>query len=219
MSRLITALCWLIGLLPFALLCFVFMLRGVVYTYYAYALNIWAALALFGFLVTILLNVYLLTSFRRIWRRWPLSLALLKGKAIVALLILAGCYAYVWVQLSERHAKSESVYGEVNRLHPLLSMAVSTVLIADKDLIITDVARVPGEYETMGLRANWRSLHFPRPDGYVYAVDVRTRNRSDFRNLLVKGYFYAMGFNAIRHTGNADHLHISLSPRDRLDVK
>jgi hypothetical protein len=35
----------------------------------------------------------------------------------------------------------------------------------------TNIARVPDDYEAMGLQTNLRSLHFAQADGYVYAVD------------------------------------------------
>ena len=161
----------------------------------------------------------MLVAFRKVWGRWPLSFALVKGKMIVASFLLMGCYVYVWTQFSDGHAKSQSVYGEASKLHPFLTLAVSTVLIVDRGLVVTDIARMPDDYEAMSLQTNWRSLHFAQADGYVYAVDIRTNGRSEIRNTLVKVFFYAMGFNTIRHTGNADHLHISLSPRNRRNVK
>lgn len=219
MRTLITALCWFIGGVPFALFCFILMLRGSISLYYSHGFNVWITLAIFSFVALILLLIYMLVAFRQVWRRWPLSFALVKGKSILALFILIGCYAYVWSQFSNRHTKSQSVYGEASTLHPFLTLTVSTLLIVDRGLVVTDIARMLDDYETMGLQTNYRSLHFAQADGYVYAVDIRTNGRSELRNTLVKGFFYAMGFNTIRHTGSADHLHISLSPRNRRDVK
>jgi hypothetical protein len=219
MRTLITVLCWFIGGVPFALLCFILMLRGSISLYYSHGFNVWITLAILSFVALILLLIYMLVAFRKIWGHWPMSFALVKGKTIFALFILIGCYAYVWAQFSDGQAKSQSVYGEASKLHPFLTLAVSTILIVDRGLVVTDIARVPDDYEAMGLQTNRRSLHFAQADGYVYAVDIRTNGRSGIRNTLVKGFFYAMGFNTIRHTGNADHLHISLSPRNRRDVK
>lgn len=219
MRTFITALWWLIGVVPFAFFCFILMLRGSISLYYAHGFNVWLTLAIFSFLALILLLIYMLVAVRKIWGRWLLSYTLLKGKSIVALLILLGCYVYVWNQFSDGHAKSPLVYGEAHQLHPFLTLSVSTFLIVDRGLVVTDIARMPDDYAAMGLRTNDRSLHFAQEDGYVYAVDIRTNGRSEIRNALVKAFFYAMGFNTIRHTGSADHLHISLSPRNRRNIK
>lgn len=137
MRMLIAALCWLIGGVPFASLCFILMLRGSISLYYSHGLNVWVTLAIFSFVALILLLIYMLVAFRKVWGRWLLSFALVKGKLIVALLILVGCYAYVWVQFSDGHAKSQSVYGEASKLHPFLTLADNLVLNGDPFIWIT----------------------------------------------------------------------------------
>ena len=91
-------------------------------------------------------------------------------------------------------------------------MAVSTIVIFDKSLVITDATRKSADYEKMGLPVNERSLHYPQEDGYAYALDLRTRQRSWLRNFAVQNYFRLMGLNTLQHTGTAPHLHISLQP-------
>jgi hypothetical protein len=87
-------------------------------------------------------------------------------------------------------------------------LAVSTLILADRNAVITDLARTPDDYRRMGLPLNRRSLHYPQADGWVHAVDLRTT--SGLRSLLVEWYFRAMGFDTLRHTGTHDHLHVSL---------
>jgi len=53
-------------------------------------------------------------------------------------------------------------------------------------------------------------LHYPQPDGYVHAIDLRTAGRGFVRNRLVQAYFWSMGFVTLRHVGTADHLHVEL---------
>ena len=62
------------------------------------------------------------------------------------------------------------------------------------------------------LAVNETSLHYPQADGFVYAVDVRTLGRPEWRNQVVSLYFQVMGFRTLRHVGTADHLHVELRP-------
>jgi len=78
---------------------------------------------------------------------------------------------------------------------------------------VTDLARRPADYQTMGLPANDGSLHYLQPDGYVHAIDLRTAGRGFVRNRLVQAYFWSMGFGTLRHLGTADHLHVELPVR------
>jgi hypothetical protein len=80
----------------------------------------------------------------------------------------------------------------------------------DESLLITDLSRHPSDYEAMGLSVNPQSLHYPQADGYVHALDLRTKGRGEVRNLLMQGYFAALGFRTLRHEGTADHLHVAL---------
>ncbi len=98
-------------------------------------------------------------------------------------------------------------------LHPLLRVSVSTLILIDGDLVITDVARTPQDYVTMGLPIYEASLHYRQDDGYVHAMDLRTLDRPRWRNWLTQGYFRSMGLRTLRHVGTADHLHVSLPPR------
>jgi hypothetical protein len=75
------------------------------------------------------------------------------------------------------------------------------------------MSRQPEDYERMGLSTNGASLHYRQADGYAHAVDLRTRGRSPGRNILIRLYFEAMGFDTLRHVGTADHLHVSLLVR------
>ena len=115
---------------------------------------------------------------------------------------------------SAANAKGESVRSEFTSLHPVLRLAVSTLVFVDRDLLITDAKRFPEDYHDMGLPSKRHSLHYKQSDGYVHAVDVRTQNRSSIRNALVMLYFRIMGFRTLRHHGTADHLHVSLKSHD-----
>ena len=80
--------------------------------------------------------------------------------------------------------------------------------------MITDANRVPEDYRKMGLKSKSRSLHYRQKNGFVHAIDIRTKGRSEFRNFCLKWYFRLMGFNVLRHGGTGDHLHVSLFSHD-----
>jgi len=98
-------------------------------------------------------------------------------------------------------------------LHPLLRVALSTLILADRDLVVTDLARSPEAYAGMGLAPNDGSLHYVQRDGYTHAADLRTAGRSELKNALVRVSFWSMGFATLRHMGTGDHLHVELPVR------
>ena len=96
---------------------------------------------------------------------------------------------------------------------PILRVAVSTLLLADREGVLTGTGRTVEDYDRWGLPVNESSLHLPQEDGYVYAVDIRTAGRPEWQNRCVELYFRTMGFETLRHVGTADHLHVNLVPR------
>jgi len=143
-------------------------------------------------------NIY---SFRR---------RLLLSVVIVGLYAIHGLF-----YMKTDNMKSKSIKSEILEVHPVLRLAASTLIHLDKDLIITDAERQPEDYKKMGLKSIKNSLHYTQSTGFTHAIDLRTRNRPAWKNYMVQGYFYVMGFRTLRHTGTADHLHISLMSHDR----
>ena len=147
---------------------------------------------------------------------WAASRRLRAGKwfrkfAMRAATLAAGAFVlYSLLVIAGGNVKSEEVRAEYSGLHPLLRMAVSVFVLADADAVITDADRAPDFYARAGLPANESSLHFRQDDGFVHALDLRTINRPEWRNLAAELAFRAMGFHALRHVGTADHLHVSL---------
>jgi len=131
-------------------------------------------------------------------------------------LLLGVAYAgYGLVYVAARNAKGPEVRSEYGSLHPLLRLASTTLFLVDDGAVVTDASRVPADYRAMGLTPRESSLHFRQDDGYVHALDLRTSGRHEWRNRLVSGAFRLMGFRTLRHSGTADHLHISLPPGRR----
>lgn len=133
-----------------------------------------------------------------------------RRRGYLILFILIGYCGYGLFFISAGNLKNKSLAKEIRELHPIVRMAVSTVILIDRDLIITDASRHISDYDRMGLPRNARSMHFPQPDGYVYAIDLRTNNRSWLRNTALQNYFRLMGFDTLQHGGTGPHLHIGL---------
>ncbi|MEM6644869.1 MAG: hypothetical protein AAF730_01315 [Bacteroidota bacterium] len=155
------------------------------------------------------IGVLLSVGQRLLMGRWRIG----RWTRRVTLGLVVAWVGYGLVSLGAEHTKSAAVQATYHQLHPLLRLATSTWVLADANLVVTDAARSPEDYARMGLPVNERSLHFPQATGYVHALDLRTRGRAEWQNTLVVLYYRSMGFRTLRHTGTADHLHISLAVR------
>ena len=120
---------------------------------------------------------------------------------------------YAAFYLSRVNVKSDEVRAYYSSVNPILRVALSTIVLVDPDLVVTDMGRVRADYRRMGLKVNDHTQHYVQPDGWVHAVDLRTRGRGVIRNRLVQFYFWSMGFSTLRHVGTADHLHVQLATR------
>jgi hypothetical protein len=132
----------------------------------------------------------------------------------VALPLTAAWCGYAVLYLARANAKTDDVRSYYAAVHPVLRAALGTAILVDPDIVITDMRRVPSDYARMGLPVNDRTLHYRQRNGWVHAVDLRTRGRSAVKNRAVQLYFWSMGFRTLRHVGTADHLHVSLKVRD-----
>jgi len=192
---------------------FIVFIRGSVYIYEHHQMPTWIAFAGGAIFTSIVLALYFSMIYRKITGRFG-SLRSLRKRIVIALILILGYSFYGLLFVSADNAKHEDVRKEFTRLHPIIRLGVSTLIFIDPGLIITDASRVPEDYRKMGLKTNKRSLHYKQSDGYVHALDIRTNNRSEWRNFLIKTYFHLMGFNTLRHGGTGDHLHVSLYSPD-----
>lgn len=198
-----------------ALLPFWVFVRGSVYLYESLGWYPWFALIAMFALVFLILLVYVAMIWDAVFGANKITRSSLKGK-IVFLLILMTLYGgYTLFSLSQAHAKTEKIKKEYLALHPFVRIAAGTFVFLDSDLMITSGSRVQEDYKNMGLKTLKNSLHYKQADGYVHAIDLRTKGRSALRNTLTTWYFRAMGFNTLRHVGTADHLHVSLSVKGK----
>lgn len=185
---------------------FVVLIRMSVYMYLNHQLNGWLALST-GVITTILLllGYGLFLAFRYGKNSW-INKHLARSIVIMVLAFtLYGLFYY-----SSLNTKTDEIRSYYRSLHPIMRVAVSTATLADGDLVVTDIQREPEDYARMGLPDNQRSLHYIQSNGYVHAVDLRTRGRAEWKNLLTRTTMKIIGLKSIRHVGTADHLHVYL---------
>jgi hypothetical protein len=185
----------------------VVLVRLSVFLYEGFPLGAWPSLAIGAFGTFVLLTLYAILVRLRIQRRLGIPKPIRRF-----LLAVVGAYcAYALLFLSSANAKTEEVRSLYVSLNPLIRVATSSLLLMDREAVITDVRRTREDYIRWGLPPNEASLHFEQPNGFVHAVDLRTLGRPEWRNRAVRLYFQAMGFYTLRHVGTADHLHVSLA--------
>lgn len=186
---------------------FLVLVRGAVWFYQAQGVPGWAALLLSGWATLMLLSFYGAALSRRFTGRARLKQV---AKWVAAPLVIGYC-VFSLVYLARGNAKDDAVRSVYTSTHPILRVALSTLMVFDRKAVITDISRTPDDYKRMGLAVNQRSMHYRQPDGWIHAVDLRTR--SPFRSVLVEWYFLLMGFDTLRHQGTSDHLHVQLVVR------
>ncbi len=188
---------------------FFLLIRGSIYIHTEYDLGGITSLLVGTAMTTVLLFLYMTFVYIKFTKNVGDS-DNLQRRILFAFLLVASYCAYGLFFMSVDNFKNPDLKKEVRQMHPILRMGVSTFILLDRSLIITDASRQPEDYKKMGLSTPRNSLHYTQDDGYAYAIDLRTNNRNEFRNQSMRMYFYLLGFNTLRHTGTADHLHISL---------
>ncbi len=195
-----------LGLVAVVVLPFVLLIRVAVYLYAARDLPTWLAFAGGALATVLVLTVYAAWVSKKLTGAMRVKVLMTR---IALPVVLAYC-GYGLLYLSSVNAKGEEVRSYYTSLHPMLRIAVSTVILVDSDIVLTDLRREPDDYRAMGLPAQRESMHYKQSDGFVHALDLRTLGRSWWRNWAVEGYFRAMGFETLRHVGTEDHLHVTL---------
>jgi hypothetical protein len=195
-------------LLPFAVL-----VRGAVFIYEHGGTPVWVAVLTAAFLTGGVITAYAVWLARKFTKRGgrggrALILPIAKWVALPLVVFYCG---YSLLYLASVNAKSPPVRAYYRAVHPLLRLALSTLILVDRDMLITDLGRQPEDYAKMGLPTNVRTRHYKQSDGWIHAVDLRTTGRGAIKNRGVQFYFWLMGFETRRHVGTADHLHVELN--------
>ncbi len=205
MLRLLIRLLFLISM-PFIVL-----IRGAIYFHEVYFLA--PSICILGSLglTTFLLAIYFLFFYGKVTG----TVGSIRLKLGMAFLVVGVYSVHGLLFLSTKNVKHSKIQKDFRSLHPILRLSISTIIRFDPTLIITDSNRVPEDYRKMGMTSKRHSLHYKQSSGYVHAIDIRTNNRTFIRNVLIRGYFWMMGFNTLQHGGTGEHLHVSLSSPDR----
>lgn len=193
---------------------FVLLVRVAVWMHDHYAFQGWFCLCMGAMVAAVILFAYINYLHDYYIGKTLSARTLQRNYAIVLMIVLIYCANSIW-SISAANVKEAEVKKEFRSLHPVLRLGISTLILIDKDLILTDAERKPEDYRDMGLPSKRYSLHYAQSTGYAHAVDIRTKGHSWLRNKLIQSYFRLMGFNTLMHVGTAEHLHISLSSRDR----
>ncbi len=188
---------------------FIVLIRGAVYFNTSMEWAIWPSLAGGVVITTLLLFIYMTFIYGKFTGKVG-DKDNLQRRLIFAFLIVAGFALHAIIFISNDNIKKPEIKEEYSELHPFLRLGIGTILKIDSKLVVTDGQRVKEDYEKMGLKSKKQSLHYKQEDGFTYAIDLRTNDRSEWRNQALAIYFGAMGFNVLRHVGTADHLHISM---------
>lgn len=201
---------FLLKLILLIVLPFLGLIRLSVYFHVHQNLLPWICIAAATFMTILLFFIYL--TFLHAWitdyagnTRYTVKRRFGISAFVVLLYVIHGIF-----YIGGSNLKSADLRKEIREVHPILRLSASTLIHMDKDLLITDSARLPEDYKKMGLQSKKQSLHYLQNTGYAHAIDIRTKNRPEWKNQLVRAYFVIMGFRTLRHDGTADHLHISL---------
>ena len=187
--------------LPFFLL-----VRVSVFMYHNYQTNGWLALSMGCLATIILLLLYGGVFVYKFGMGKKAITYIFRG---VLVLVVAYTF-YGMLYYSSLNTKTEEIHSYYRSLHPIMRVALTTVTLADSDIIVTDIQRSAKDYRRMGLSENEHSLHYVQADGYVHAVDLRTKGRPWWKNWIFEHSFKLLGLSTIRHVGTADHLHVYL---------
>jgi len=198
--------CWIAAIVLAIVLPFIVLIRVAVYVYVVHGISTWPAVAAGACITSILLMIYSLIVTRRLGGK---ARSFKRSAKAVLLVVILYC-GYSLLYISGENVKSEALQETYTALHPLIRLSVSTVALVDHGMIVTDTERQPEDYVAMGLQPLENSLHYRQADGFAHAVDLRTMGRSEWQNAAINLYFRLMGFKTLRHTGTADHLHVSL---------
>lgn len=194
---------------------FFIMLRGSIYLYEHQGWPWWGAMTAMLAVDFVVLLIYVAMIYDTLRGPGKMSRKSIKFKSYLVLILMAVFIGGSLFYLSGANAKGEAVRREYLSLHPLMRIGVGTVVLMRSKVLVTDMSRGTEDYKKMGLQTKKNSLHYKQSDGFVHALDLRTKGHPEWRNKLLKTYFELMGFRTLRHVGTADHLHVSLYSRDR----
>jgi hypothetical protein len=199
----------LVTLLLAIALPFFVLVRLATLLYLSYGWPYWLAIAVGVVGASVVILVYAQYFSVRMGFRSVVTVSRTRSAALVVFAYLVWSLVYV----SAANVKTDEVRATYTSTHPVLRIAVATLVVFDRKAVITDLERSRKDYAAMGLPARETSLHYRQPDGFSHAIDLRTAGRSEFRNRFIAVCLRLAGLRTLRHVGTADHLHVSLPVR------
>ena len=207
-------LLWPLRVLVALVVPFFLLVRGSVLLHVLLGQHAWVSMGIATVVTFGFLYFYLNYLIQLVARKKKLKEQARRFNLRATLLVVGGFTLYAMLYISASNAKTSTVQSEYSSMHPVLRMAVSVWVLFDWDAVVTDMSRTHGDYLSMNLAQKERSLHYPQKDGYVHALDLRTKGRGEGWNTWADAYFSMMGFRTLRHGGTEDHLHVSLMIHD-----
>lgn len=193
---------WTVALsLPFFVLT-----RGAMYAYQSMGWGTWPSIGLGIFGTMLVFSGYAAL----LWKRSTGEGRLPRIAQRMVIAIVAGYGIYGFLYLSTGNARSPELEDYYTSLHPIMRIGASSLLLFDRDAMVTDLGSTAEDYLQMGLPVHEATLHFKLGDRYVRAMDLRTTGRSPRRNRFTARYLRFMGFRNLHKVDSADHLHLSL---------
>ena len=166
---------------------FFLLIRGAVFAHQEWALGGWQALLAAATTTMLVVHLYTWLASRRTGARKRLHKAFVRLGAFVSVAYVA----YALTYFGSVHAESPEVHTVYQKLHPVLRVAASVVVLTDPASVVTDAGQTSA-------------------DGFVHALDLRTAGRPEWHRRTVELAFRALGFHAVRGVDAEDHLHVSL---------
>ncbi|MBB6462524.1 hypothetical protein [Flammeovirga kamogawensis] len=194
---------------------FILLIRTSIFLYHSYNVPTWLGLIGGMSVVSICLFLYLFVGYSFFIKSEKYKFSHIRVMGIASFVVVIAYVVFAVFSFSGKNAQTNKVKSEYADLHPYLKISVRTLLFFDKNVLITSLSRVPEDYNRMGLQTKKRSLHYIQNTGYTHAMDLRTKGRPFWMIWIAQIYFNILGFNVVRHTGTADHLHISISTYER----
>lgn len=189
---------WLVGMIGFpALLLHV----------YTKVASVWTSVSISVLSFSLIWTILTGTITYLIFKKKRISFAVAKW-ALIPLFIYYSLTFFTVNKLKFKDSKDKEAY---HQLHPALRIGLSTLVLVDSDLLITNTQRTKQDYINWGLTPLEQSDHYLNSKtGFVHATDIRTKGRKEWKNKLTELTFKLMGFKTLKHVGTADHLHISI---------
>ena len=149
----------ILGFIAILALPFLLFIRGAVWIHIHHRPGAYLSLVSSMILTSICLFLYFTFIYNKLFRKIGDRDSLFR-RLIFSIGLVVAYGVYGLITLSDANTKGQEVKQEYQSLHPILRLSISTLVLFDPDLIVTDASRMPEDYLKMGLKKKNQSLHF-----------------------------------------------------------